>query len=100
MKRFFTTLMFVGLLGLVGMPKSAEAGIFSRWFHCGSSAPATVSAAATPTEVASNAAENVESGRRYSYEPGVVNVPEVRRERPSRVPSYMLPKTDPRKYTP
>lgn len=49
--------------------------------------------AAVPT-VASDAGRR--AVRSYSYMPGTA--PVMRRSSPARVPSYLLPKTDPRKY--
>jgi len=92
MKRIVMTFVFVGLVGLAGMPRSANAGIFSRWFGCHSSGSDVV-ATATP-----NAAATADAGRRYSYEPAEVAV----RRSPSDgvLPGqrHLLPKTDPRRY--
>lgn len=93
MKRFITALVFVGLAGLVGMPRSAEAGIFSRWFGCRSSGSSVVTTTAPSSDATADA------GRRYSYEPEVSSAP--RRTTTDRVPlgqRQLLPKTDPRRY--
>jgi hypothetical protein len=92
MKRIVLTFVFAGVVGLAGMPRSAEAGIFGRWFGCRSSGSDVV------TTAAPNAGATADAGRRYSYEPTVV---EARRTTSDGVlpgQRHLLPKTDPRRY--
>jgi hypothetical protein len=43
-------------------------------------------------------AEAPRSTRTFSYAPGTTTAPVMRRAAPRRVPAYLLPKSDPRKY--
>ncbi|MFM2097263.1 MAG: hypothetical protein RIS70_4387 [Planctomycetota bacterium] len=93
MKRIVSTIVIAAVLGVAGMPRSADAGIFGRRFVCRSPRPEIV------TTVAPDAGATVDSGRRYSYEPEA----RVRRTAPDGVPfgqRHLLPKTDPRRFMP
>lgn len=79
MRKVFAALMLAGLMVVAGMPSSAEAGILDRLFGRGTTRAVTTS--------------RVESGRRYSYEPGSSSATSR-----SSKPSYLLQKSDSNKY--
>ena len=81
MRKVFATLMLAGLMVVAGMPSSAEAGILDRLFGRGTTRAVTTS--------------RVDSGRRYSYEPGSSA---TSRSSSSSKPSYLLQKSDSNKY--
>lgn len=90
MKKFLMLALFVGAFSLMGANYAEAAG----GCHC--QAAPVVSTAPAETAQAPTAT------RRYTYQPGVapsaVYTP-MRRMVPSRTPSYLLPKTDPRKFS-
>jgi len=103
MKKFLMLALVVGSFSLAGsdMATAAPSGAYTK--------PATQAAAnaegrrsvryysyspAAVPAVANDGGRR--SVRSYSYTPGAASV--MRRTSPARVPSYLLPKTDPRKY--
>lgn len=92
MKKFLMLALFVGSFSLMGANYADAAGC-----HC--QAPAV---AATQPAAPAATAQGSTAVRRYSYDssvaPRAVYTP-MRRMEPSRTPSYLLPKSDPRKFS-
>lgn len=94
MKKFFSLALVAVSFGLLGAD-SAEAAS-----GCRCQAPAV--AAVQPAAPAAITAQGPQVRRSFSYEPGTaptaVYTP-MRRMAPARGPSYLLPKSDPRRFS-
>lgn len=106
MKKILLLALVVASFGLIGHDISAAAPIEAYTKPAARAAAAQsgelrigVARGAVPHAAVSQpvvTAEGRRSVRSYSYDPGTA--PVMRRSIPARVPSYMLPKSDPRKF--
>lgn len=104
MKKFLMFALVFGSFSLLGFDKAtaAPSGVYMKP-HMRAEPGATVrnsvrhySRAPAPVPTIANEAGR-SSVRSFSYMPSAA--PAMRRPSPKRVPSYLLPKTDPRKYS-
>ncbi|HAN99074.1 MAG TPA: hypothetical protein DCQ98_17305 [Planctomycetaceae bacterium] len=85
MRRLMTMLMLAGVLAVTAMPVHASAGILDRLFGRGTTR--------------SMVPVRVDSGRRFSYEPGAsAGSAAATRSSSSSTPRYLMQKSDPNKY--